>query len=107
MVEVQVRLSRRREKITEPSVVHFDFVDQDGRRLVTLREFALTKSVRAKAGPPVLVAKVFDLYDAFAPETYGRLQRAASGHDAETVEAPVLRPDRLLKVGGSRRPTKG
>ncbi|MHB1842237.1 MAG: hypothetical protein ACYCO4_03865 [Sulfobacillus sp.] len=80
------------------TVVHFDFVDRDGRRLVTLRELGLTKSVRAKVGPPVLVAKVFDLYDAFSPQVYGRLQRAALGHEPETVEAPVLRPDRFPKA---------
>lgn len=80
---------------------HFDFVDADGRRLVTLREVGITKSVRAKVGPPVLVAKVFDLYGAFSPPVFARLQRAASGHQAETVEAPVLDP--ALAEGIRRR----
>ncbi len=90
--------------MAEPMLVHFDFVDREGRRLVTLRELGITKSVRAKSGPPVLVAKVFDLYDVFAPQVYARLQRAASHHDAETVEAPVLRPDRLSQLGGGPGP---
>jgi hypothetical protein len=88
--------------VADRTVVHFDFVDQDGRRLVTLREWGLTRSVRAKVGPPVLIAKVFDLYEAFSPSVYGQLQRAALGHQPETVEAPLLRPDRFPKTPQAR-----
>lgn len=76
-------------------VVHFDFEDVDGRRWVTLREAGVRRSVRAKVGPPVLVAKVFGCIGAFEPRVFALLQHAASGHDRETVEAPVLRPERL------------
>lgn len=78
--------------------VHFDFVDEDGRRLVTLREYGITKSVRAKVGPAVLVAKVFDLYGALSPRDFARLQHAAQGHAAESVEAMVLDPRPLERL---------
>jgi len=79
-------------------VVHFDFEDRDGRRLVTLREAGVTKSVRAKIGPAVLVAKVFDCMGAFDPRTYAALQKAAQGHGPESVSAPVRDPGRLAHL---------
>jgi len=78
--------------------VHFDFEDVDGRRLVTLREYGITKSVRAKVGPAVLVAKVFDLYGALSPRDFARLQQAAQRHDPESVEAEVLDAGRLRSL---------
>lgn len=66
---------------------HFDFADgPDGRRLATLREAGATRSVRAPSkGPPALLARVFDLYEAFSPAEYGRLQRAAMATGPVTV----------------------
>lgn len=85
-------------------IVHFDFEDVDGRRFVTLRELGIRKSVRAKVGPPVLLAKVFDLYGALSPRDFARLQRAAQGHDAQSVEAAVQdeRPLRRLQEGARK-----
>lgn len=64
---------------------HFDFTDgADGRRIATLREAGITRSVRAPVkGPPALLARVFSLYEAFPGAEYGRLQRAAQ------VQGPV------------------
>ncbi len=79
-------------------IVHFDFEDADGRRLVTLREYGITKSVRARVGPAVLVAKVFDLYGALSPRDFARLQGAAQRHDPESVEAEVVDAGRLRRL---------
>lgn len=80
------------------TTVHFDFHDEDGRRIVTLRELGVRKSVRAKVGPPVLVAKVFNLFEAFPPAVFGRLQKAASESGPVTVEAEVVNPGALDRL---------
>ena len=77
--------------------LHFTFYDDAarGRRLCRLEETGLTKSVRAKVGPPQLVARVFNLVGALRPEDFARLQRAASASGEEHVCVEVCDEGRL------------
>lgn len=75
--------------------LHFTFYEQNGRRFCRLEETGETKSVRAKVGPPMLVARLFSCIGAFRPEDYARLQKAASQREDQTVVVQVLDPTRL------------
>lgn len=79
----------------EQEIWHFDFFDEpDGRRRVRLREWGITRSVRAPRGRhPALVARVFGLFHAFSPEDYARLQQAAAARGPVTVQVRVLPPE--------------
>jgi hypothetical protein len=75
--------------------LHFRFTDEGGRRYCELVEAGVRKSVRAKVGPPVLVARLFNLIGALSPRDFARLQAAASRTGSEEIAARVVDPSRL------------
>jgi hypothetical protein len=73
----------------------FTFFDRDGKRFCRVEEVGLVRGVRARRGPPQLVARVFGIVGALRPEAFAHLQRAAAGTGEVRVRVVVERPERL------------